>query len=126
MSDTPVFASTREALGMLRVAMGYLAAADPTTLAADAQAECLQELEQIDAIEAAARAKILGAFTAGQGYCADGDYSPRSWLIHRTRITRGAAGRARGLGPAGCRPSPGRGRAGRWADPVGVLRPEAV
>ena len=85
MSDTPVFASTREALGMLRVAMGYLAAADPTTLAADAQAERLQELEQIDAIEAAARAKILGAFTAGQGYCADGDYSPRSWLIHRTR-----------------------------------------
>ena len=125
MSDAPVFASTREALGMLRVAMGYLAAADPTTLAADAQAECLQELEQIDAIEAAARAKILGAFTAGQSYCADGDYSPRSWLIHRTRITRGAR-RACGLGPAGRRPSPGRGRAGRWSDPVGVLRPEAV
>ncbi len=34
---------------------------------------------------------ILGAFIAGQGYAADADYSPRSWLIHRTRITRGAA-----------------------------------
>jgi hypothetical protein len=39
----------------------------------------------------AARASILGAFTAGQGYCADADYSPRSWLINRTRITKGAA-----------------------------------
>ena len=26
-----------------------------------------------------------------RGTAADGDYSPRSWLIHRTRITRGAA-----------------------------------
>jgi hypothetical protein len=33
----------------------------------------------------------LTAFTAAQGYSADADYSPRSWLIHRTRITRGAA-----------------------------------
>ena len=39
----------------------------------------------------ATRAQILGAFTAAQGYSADGDYSPRSWLIHRTRITKGAA-----------------------------------
>ncbi len=91
MSDTQAFASTREALGMLRAAMGYLAAADPTALAAEAQAECLVGLEQVDAVSTAARAGILGAFTAGQGYRADGDYSPRSWLIHRTRITRGAA-----------------------------------
>jgi hypothetical protein len=27
----------------------------------------------------------------GPGYSADGDYSPRSWLIHRTKITKGAA-----------------------------------
>jgi len=30
-------------------------------------------------------------FTAGQGYCEDADYSPTAWLIHRTRITKGAA-----------------------------------
>lgn len=65
MTETPAFASTREALGMLRAAMGYLAAVDPAALAAEAQAECLVELEQIDAIETAARAAILGAFTAG-------------------------------------------------------------
>jgi hypothetical protein len=42
-------------------------------------------------VEAAARAWILGAFTSGHGYSADADYSPTSWLIHKTRITTGAA-----------------------------------
>ena len=91
MSDIPAFTSTREALGMLRAVMGYLAAADATAMAAEAQAECLLALEEVDAAKTAARAKVLGAFTAAQGYSADGDYSARSWLIHRTRITRGAA-----------------------------------
>ena len=71
--------------------LGYLAATDPTAMAAAAQAQCLQALEQGDAISTAARARILAAFTAGQGYSADADYSPTSWLIHRTRITKGAA-----------------------------------
>src|ERR1039458_7372732 len=84
-------ASTSEALAMLPSAMRYLAAADPTQLTASEQARCLQRLEQADAIEVAARANVLGAFTAGQGYCQDADYSPRSWLIHRTRVTKGAA-----------------------------------
>ncbi len=84
-------ASTAEALQMLSSAMGYLAAADPTAMSAQAQADCLLALERLDAVEAAARAWILGAFTAGRGYSADADYSPTSWLIHRTRITKGAA-----------------------------------
>jgi hypothetical protein len=84
-------ASTQEALEMVLDGMRYLAAADPTALAAQAQAQCLQGLEQADAIATAARARILAAFTAGQGYSADADYSPTSWLIHRTRITKAAA-----------------------------------
>ena len=44
-----------------------------------------------DAVATAARASFLAAFTAGQGYAADADYSAGSWLIHRTGITRGAA-----------------------------------
>ena len=71
--------------------MGYLAAADPAAMTAQTQAECLLALEQLDAVETAARARILAAFTAGHGYAADADYSPTSWLIHRTRITKGAA-----------------------------------
>ena len=76
---------------MVLTGLRHLAAADPTAMAAEAQAECLRALEQVDAISAAARARILAAFTAGRGYSADADYSPTSWLIHRTRITKGTA-----------------------------------
>jgi hypothetical protein len=76
---------------MVLAGLGYLAASDPTALPAQAQAECLQALEQADAIATAARAWILGAFTANHGYSSDADYSATSWLIHRTRITKGAA-----------------------------------
>ena len=83
--------SAAEALGMLKSAMGYLAAADATAMAAETQARCLQALEQVNSMGTAARASILAAFTAGQGYSADADYSPRAWLINRTRVTKGAA-----------------------------------
>ena len=76
---------------MVRAGLGYLAAADATRLAAATQAECLRELEQADAVATAARAAVLAAFTAGQGYAGDAEYSAVSWLVHRTGITRGAA-----------------------------------
>jgi hypothetical protein len=76
---------------MVLAGLRYLATADPTVLAAAAQAECLHGLEQADAISTAARARILAAFAAGQGYAEDADYSPASWLIQHTRITKGAA-----------------------------------
>jgi hypothetical protein len=91
VSTVPPPVSTAQALGMLKSAMGYLAAADATAMAAETQAQCLQTLEQINSMGTAARASILGAFTSGQGYSADADYSPRAWLINRTHITKGAA-----------------------------------
>jgi len=87
----PAPASTAEAMDMVLAGLSYMAAADPTALAAQVQAECLQGLEQADAISTAARAWFLGAFTTGQGYAEDADYSPTAWLIHRTRVTKGAA-----------------------------------
>ena len=84
-------ASTAEAMDMVLAGLSYLAAADPTTLAAAAQAECLQAFEQAGAISTAARAWFLSAFTSGQGYCQDADYSPTAWLIHHTKVTKGAA-----------------------------------
>ena len=84
-------ANAREALDMVRAGLGYLASADAAQLPAATQAECLRELEQDAAVLTAARAWFLAAFTAGQGYADDGDYSAVSWLIHRTGITRGAA-----------------------------------
>jgi hypothetical protein len=89
----PAPASTKEALERVLDGLGYLAAADPTALATEAQAKCLQVLEQAGAIATAARARILAAFTSGQGYAEDADYSPTAWLIHRTRVTKGAARR---------------------------------
>ncbi len=91
MSSIPPVSSTAEATAMVRAGLGYLAAADPTAMAAEEQASCLRALEQITAMGTAARTSILGAFTSGQGYGGDADYSPRAWLIHKTRITKGAA-----------------------------------
>jgi hypothetical protein len=84
-------ASAAEAVEMFLDGLGYIAAMDPTALAAEAQAQCLRALEHGDSISTAARARILAAFTTGQGYSADADYSPTSWLIHHTQVTKGAA-----------------------------------
>ena len=54
--------------------MGYLSAADATQMAAETQAQCLLALEQLDAIETAARTSILAG-------------SPPARATPRTRIT---------------------------------------
>ena len=106
MGTAPAFASVGEAMDMARAALGYLAATDATALTAAELAECLLALEQTDAIATAVRAYFLAAFTAGQGYAADADYSPRAWLIHKTGITRGAAaGRTAWARRAGAHPA---------------------
>ena len=87
----PAPASTAEAMDMVLAGLKYMATADPTALAAQAQADCLQAFEQADAVSTAARAWLLAAFTNGQGYSDDADYSPTAWLIHRTKVTKGAA-----------------------------------
>jgi hypothetical protein len=91
MSETPAFGSTREALGVLRAAMGYLFAADATGMAAGAQAECLVALEGFGCREDRDEGQGAGRVHCRARVFGGWDYSPRSWLIHRTRITRGAA-----------------------------------
>ncbi|MGD0605252.1 MAG: hypothetical protein ABSA53_16835, partial [Streptosporangiaceae bacterium] len=91
MTQAPAFSSVSEAAALARAGLRYLAAADPAQLTAAEQAECLHDLERITAVTTAARARVLGGFTASRGYTDDADYSPRSWLIHKTRITKGAA-----------------------------------
>jgi len=91
MDDALPPSSAGEALGMLKAAMGYLAATDATAMAAETQAQCLQALEQINSMGTAARSSILAAFTSGQGYTADADYSPRAWriIILSFRVSQG-------------------------------------
>ncbi len=91
MSTVPSPANVNEALAMVRSGLGYLVAADATELPGEVQARCLEGFEQADAMLTAVRAVILGAFTATQGYLADGAYSPKTWLFHRTRVTKGCA-----------------------------------
>jgi Domain of unknown function (DUF222) len=91
VKTAPAFTSASEAMEMVHAGLGYLAAANPTAMAAETQAQCLRMLEQAHAMYSAARTCVLAAFTAAQGYSADGDYSPRAWLINRTKVTRGAA-----------------------------------
>ena len=76
---------------MLRAALGHLASVDATELTVEEQARCLRALERSDAVTVAARASVMGVFTAGKGYSADGDYGLRAWLMHHTGITQGAA-----------------------------------
>jgi hypothetical protein len=91
MTTAPAFASVREALETLTSAMRFIINADATQMTTATQAECLQTFERLDAAEIVARSKVLGAFTAAQGYCEDADYSPIAWLIHKTRVTRAVA-----------------------------------
>jgi hypothetical protein len=103
LSAAPSPVTTAEALEMLTSAMSYLAAADPTQLTASEQARCLQRLEQADAIETAARAKVLGAFTAGQGYAEDADspLRPRVVAGYQGSLARLESKETAGRVPAG-------------------------
>ena len=95
MGDNAPTDNAAEAMDMALTGLRRLAAFDPTTLPASVQAELLRALEQANGIRIAAQAYFLAAFTAGKGYSADADYSPRAWLIHKTGITRGARRRPR-------------------------------
>ncbi len=80
-----------EAMAMVHAGLGFLAAADAVQLPCEVQAQCLQGFEQADAMSTAGRAQMLAAFAKARGYCADGAYSPKMWLFHQTRVTKGCA-----------------------------------
>src|SRR6266566_3912301 len=88
MNPVPAFPSVADAMAAVQAGLRFVAAADATRMSAQAQAECLQMMERVNASVTAARASVLSAFTSGQGYSADADYSPRAWLIHKTRVTK--------------------------------------
>jgi len=91
MGAAPAFTSVSEAMDMVQAGLSYLAAAGAAQLPAATQAECLRGLERAGSVLTAARASMLAGFSAGQGYADDAAYSARSWLIHQTHITSGAA-----------------------------------
>jgi uncharacterized protein DUF222 len=90
-ATAPAPASVREAMDMVHAGLAYLATADATAMGAAERVGCLRGLEEADAVATVARTSVLGAFATGQDYVDDGDYSPCSWLIHRTHVTKGTA-----------------------------------
>ena len=124
MQTIPVPGSAAEAAARVLADLKYLATTDPAALAVQVQAECLQAFEQAGAISTAARARFLAAFTAGHGYSADADVSPAAWLIHRTRITRGAARGHLGWARRTLTHPAGHRGAGRGHRRVGLRRPD--
>lgn len=87
-------ASPVAALELAQACLGQLARADAASLPAAVQADLLRGLEQAESVQTAARAKVLGAFAAQQGFADDGAGSARSWLQWQARLTTGAASAA--------------------------------
>jgi Domain of unknown function (DUF222) len=96
MCGTQQPAGVDAALGMLDRALDALNAADVGSLPAAVQAEALRALGRAEAKQTAARARVLAAFTAQDGYEDDGHGSARVWLKWQTQITAGAAAGAVG------------------------------
>jgi hypothetical protein len=88
-ADDP--ANVADALTMLDRALTRLAAADAGSLPTEVQAQALRVLERAEARHTAARARILAAFAAQDGYEDDGHGSARVWLKWQTRVSKGAA-----------------------------------
>jgi Domain of unknown function (DUF222)/HNH endonuclease len=88
--------SASEAVRVALASLSWLARAEAAAVPVPVLADCLRGLEQVLAVHTAARARILGGFTAQHGYEDDGQGSPRTWLTWQTRITRPAASAAAG------------------------------
>ena len=91
-ADEP--ATVGDALAMLDRALAVVSAADAGSLPTEVQAQALRALERAEARHTAARARILAAFTAQDGYECDGQGSARTWLRWQAKVTRGAAAAA--------------------------------
>ena len=81
-------ASAVEALALARACLSQLAGADAASLPTAVQADLLRGLEAAESAQTAARAAVLGAFAAQQGFEDDGAGSAGSWLRWQARITR--------------------------------------
>ena len=90
------FSGSGAALAAIRAGLAYLNMADAGSMSPDEQAQCLRELERVEAGHTAARARVLAAFTAQGGFEADGQRCARSWLKWQTQVTGGAAAGAVG------------------------------
>lgn len=91
MTQTAAPVSVSDALAKAQAALGYLAAADWSSLPGQVQRDALEELARLQARQVAARTGALAAFDAGNGYRFDGFAGPVPWLASVTRVSKAAA-----------------------------------
>ena len=92
----PPPATAAQAVAMARAGLGWLAATDAAGLTSIEQADCLRGLAAAEAMQTAARSRVLAAFSAQGGYEDDGHGTAKTWLKWQTRATAAAAGAAVG------------------------------
>ena len=76
MSTVMVPANAGEALGMLESATWFLAGLEAADIPAEALAEYLRRMERADAVQAAARGRLLPPLTRRTGRWATGSGAP--------------------------------------------------
>jgi hypothetical protein len=91
MDSAAGFGSEAEAVEACMSGMRFLAGSGACGLPADTAGMLLRQLEKLDAVEAVARAGLLGRFDAGRGYQAEGYRVMRGWLRFCTGVTKGEA-----------------------------------
>jgi hypothetical protein len=85
------FASTGEALDVMRSAGRFLAEADYAGLPAQTLADILAGMEQVDAVQAAVRGRAGLVFTGSRAHIEFGQKSLGGWYKNETRVTKAAA-----------------------------------
>src|SRR5277367_884823 len=85
------FGSTGEAIGVMKDAVRYLAGADYQELPAQAIADVLAAMEQVDAGQAAVRGRAGQVFTGTAAHIEFGQKSLGVWYRNETKVTRAAA-----------------------------------
>jgi Domain of unknown function (DUF222) len=81
-----------EAISAVLGGLGALARLSAADLPGAGQADCLRALERAESMLITARSAVLAGFTASRAFQDDGQYSPKTWLVAQTRVTRAAAG----------------------------------
>jgi Domain of unknown function (DUF222) len=97
MCTAVIPAGQADELDLLQMVMRSLARTDPAELPDAEKARRLRILEQVDAIEAAVRGRLLETFDVQDGPVADGQRTVRTWLVNVTGVTKGQAGAHRAV-----------------------------
>jgi hypothetical protein len=91
------FGNVSEALGAAMSGIRFLAESDAAQLPATVIADCVKTLEQLDAVEAVARGRLLWMFDADRGFEGEGYSGVRTFVRFGTRVTKGQAAAHAGL-----------------------------